>query len=259
MRLTLPVRRVARSLLAFLRAIVDKPIARLLRGRVSLCGRVASTDNLGSAKIICDEHFESVSSPDHPCRDTLTVALSMLNGAPATIVETGSSAWGTNSSRLFDAYVSSNGGSFESVDIRLTPALGLSKDACARSRFYCDDSVSFLRSWSARNPGRQIDLLYLDSWDLDVCDPLPSALHGLAEFLVARRHLRSGSLLLIDDTPASFEEFAKAHGAESRMDFRRCVEDFGINPGKGALVHDFLTLHVSGRAIVQTYQLLWQC
>jgi hypothetical protein len=46
-------------------------------------------------------------------------AIHLLGQSPSVILETGMSAWGTNSSLLFDDYVCCFGGEFFTVDIRL--------------------------------------------------------------------------------------------------------------------------------------------
>lgn len=56
---------------------------------------------------------------------------------------------------------------------------GLRGSLSERSWLTCDDSVRFLRRWVAENPGRRADLVYLDSYDLDVGDPIEAAIHGL--------------------------------------------------------------------------------
>lgn len=66
------------------------------------------------------------------------------------------------------------------------------------------DSAAYLRDWPAREAGRRIDLLYLDSWDYPVGGPDDGAReasqrHCLAEFEAALPALGSASLVLIDD------------------------------------------------------------
>ena len=48
-----------------------------------------------------------------------------------------------------------------------------------------------------------IDFLYLDSYDVDFLNPLPSALHHLEEFNRVKHLLHKNSIILIDDTPVS--------------------------------------------------------
>lgn len=217
-------------------------------------GRVQRKKFVGIKELVAD-HFANYSDPDHPCRATLTMALEMLACRPATIVETGSAAWGTNSSLLFDAYVNSFGGTFASVDIRAEPSIALSKSCTNLSRFYCGDSVDFLKTLERGNS--IIDLLYLDSWDVDWEDPLPSAIHGLHEFLTVFPALRPGSVVLIDDTPANESHMAAAQPTkiESFIAFR---DKFGFAPGKGSLVKQWLIDRAIGREMRHEYQLLWQ-
>ena len=66
------------------------------------------------------------------------------NTKTATDVETGTSAWGTDSTRLWDNYVTHYGGSFHSVDIRSEPARRLKGQVGKRTRLVTSDSVNFL-------------------------------------------------------------------------------------------------------------------
>lgn len=50
-------------------------------------------------------------------------------------------------------------------------------------------------------PGPVIDLLYLDSFDVDMSNAGPAAMHCMFEFCAARPRLRSGSIVFIDDSP----------------------------------------------------------
>ena len=49
----------------------------------------------------------------------------------------------------------------------------------------------------------RIDLLYLDSLDLDWANPHESALHHLKELCAASTMLREGSLVFVDDNQSS--------------------------------------------------------
>ena len=205
---------------------------------------------------LVNAHFEEKSTLDHICKNTIQNALQRLSNKQAIIIETGSSAWGTNSSLLFDCYVSSFGGRFESVDIRIEPLIALQGQCSSNTHLNCDDSISFLNKWSSKNKGVKIDLLYLDSWDVDWANPNPSALHGLAEFLAASEHMQLGSLLLIDDTPKN-EDFYIASKID-RPDFSDYFTKNGFYPGKGSLVKQLLLSLGRGREIAHQYQLLWE-
>ncbi|MEX2527838.1 MAG: hypothetical protein WEA09_09405 [Gemmatimonadota bacterium] len=229
--------------------------APLAQGRWSVSGtnRRAKADDL---VVMIEDHFRQASHVSHPCRPTLTLALSILGQRPAIIVETGSSAWGTNSSLLFDAYVNSFGGRFETVDIRLQPSLTLRGQCTKRTRLHCQDSVAFLRTWADRQH-TNLDLVYLDSWDVDWADPIPSAMHGLAEFLAIEGQLRPGSLLLVDDTPADASVMRRVQPRHVGA-FEQGMAKHGFPPGKGALIKLLLEGTGRGKLLAHDYQALWQ-
>ena len=56
------------------------------------------------------------------------------------------------------------------------------------------DSVSYLK-----NIKEVPNLVHLDSWDFNLFDPFPSALHGWMEFDAIRDKMPSGSICLVDD------------------------------------------------------------
>ena len=93
----------------------------------------------------------------------------------------------------------SKGGSYHSVDIyedivnksklifeKYIPGLNVNH--------YVSDSVKFLEEYNG-NP----NLVHLDSWDLDITNPVPSMLHGWLEFVAIKDKMPSGSILMIDD------------------------------------------------------------
>jgi hypothetical protein len=52
--------------------------------------------------------------------------------------------------------------------------------------FY-NSSIFALNTLSETMRGAQLDLLYLDSFDLAVADPMPCAIHHMPELVAARR------------------------------------------------------------------------
>ena len=153
------------------------------------------------------------------------------------IVETGSMRVPGNwegdgqSTVLFDHFVTFHGGELLTVD--LSPECGdLIAQACsAQVLFTCEDSVRYLHKLS--NAGDQrIDLLYLDSFDLDVNQPMPSAFHHVKELLAIWPVLRPGALIVVDDNPAD-------------------------SIGKGFLVENFLD-HIGVPKVFDGYQKVWQ-
>lgn len=209
-----------------------------------------------NVEAIVKNHFSTYSSDDHICQTSMKMALELLEEKSARIVETGSSAWGTNSSLLFDSYVNSFGGEFLTTDIRQEPSRILSSLCTSRTHLYWADSIRFLKSLQNKG-GQSIDFLYLDSWDVDWSDPLPSALHGLNEFLTIYPALKPGAIVLIDDTPADIHSMSAAQPREVN-NFRESERKFGFKPGKGTLVKQYLTAQRVGTCLHHDYQLLWK-
>ena len=56
------------------------------------------------------------------------------------------------------------------------------------------DSVSFLQNYKGTP-----NLVHLDSWDLDLKNPIPSMLHGWLEFQAIKDKMPSGGICVIDD------------------------------------------------------------
>jgi hypothetical protein len=198
---------------------------------------------------LLEAHFSTWSEPTHVNRPGFEQALACSRPGPLTIIETGTSAWGTDSTRLWDAYVQRFGGEFWSVDLSAAPSSRLAKQVCDRTHLVVQDSVSFLNSFVEADPLRTVDLCYLDSWDVDWADPQASMDHGLAEFHAIAPLLRSGSVLLIDDTPTALEYVPPSHTEQAQ----RFLAQRGFLPGKGALVIQELQQRADVRKIWEGY------
>lgn len=136
--------------------------------------------------------------------DYVDAALRRRQGPPPVILETGTTrvdgAYSDGQSTvLFDAFAAQRGGRVLSVD--------LSIENCRVSRrltssdttdVVCADSVGFL-SRLARGVVARVDLLYLDSFDVDWTNPHASALHHLFELAAVFSHLKEGCVILVDD------------------------------------------------------------
>jgi hypothetical protein len=59
---------------------------------------------------------------------------------------------------------------------------------------YKDDSINFLL-----NLTEVPNIVHLDSWDFDLLNPFPSALHGWREFMAVESKMLPGSIIIIDD------------------------------------------------------------
>jgi hypothetical protein len=99
---------------------------------------------------------------------------------------------------MIDALVQHYGGSFFSIDITLE-SLDTARRACSSiTQLIMNDSVAALHTLSCRITSKA-SLLYLDSFDFDATNPLPSAVHHILELTAARPLLGPGSIVCVDD------------------------------------------------------------
>jgi predicted O-methyltransferase YrrM len=162
-------------------------------------------------------------------------------GTPV-IVETGTvraadpSYWAEgNSTIILDHFANHVGATFYSVDIDPDHCALAGRLCSARAQIHCGDSVAFLRDLSVSGLHERIDLLYLDSLDVEWKAPHVSALHALRELEAATPLLRSGSIVLVDDN-------RKIRGRRS---------------GKGIYVADRMAAR-NARLLFDGYQMAWQ-
>jgi hypothetical protein len=150
--------------------------------------------------------------------------------SPLTIVETGCvrdlNNWegDGNSTILFNLFAAETGSAFYSIDNN-PGHCDLARRSCPKATMLCGDSVAMLHQ--LRSLVDVVDLLYLDSCDLDWSNPHPSALHHLKELCAAAPVLKPGSLVFADDNSG------------------------GI--GKGMYVAEFL-LNIGAQKVFEGYQ-----
>lgn len=223
-------------------------------------GRNIKNQNFHSLSDLVNKHFQKIEEVDHPCRESLELALSLLeNKDNLFIVETGSSAWGTNSTVLFDSYIVFKKRSginciLHSCDIRINPALNLLKKVSKNTYLHCGDSIPFLKKISKKNNNKEFNfLIYLDSFDLDFDNPIPSGLHGFKEFLAIIPLLKKGTILLIDDTPINIMSCPE----NKKESAQRFFEKNGFYPGKGMYIDPIIIKHNNIKKIYHKYQLLY--
>jgi hypothetical protein len=150
------------------------------------------------------------------------------------IVETGCARWQGNwagdgqSTLLWDLFVNTHTGRVFSVDIDGNACRMAQSQVSANTTVCCSDSVAFLARTKFDRP---VDLLYLDSFDLDVRNPHPSSLHHLMELTAIMPQLRKGTLVVVDDNLPN-------------------------GPGKGMYVNTFFR-HLGVSPIILDYQLAW--
>ena len=149
------------------------------------------------------------------------------------IVETGCSRTKDNysgdgmSTVLFDEFVNFYDGQVISVDIsevNCNLARSLVSD---KTEIFCGDSVNFL--WNL-NPSEDIDLLYLDSFDINFNKPHPAMLHHLKELCAVVGKLKKDVIIAVDDN----------------------IE----KSGKGGYIANFME-NLGYKKVIDEYQIVW--
>ena len=101
------------------------------------------------------------------------------------------------------------------------------------------DSVGFLKNYTG-SP----NLVHLDSWDLDVKNPVPAMLHGWLEFDAVKEKMPSGSICIIDD---NFMKDTRVYwnwfdGFGNYLSTEEVVIEYEI-VGKGSMVYHWAQKH----------------
>jgi len=165
-------------------------------------------------------------------------------------VETGCAAHGTKSTLLFDKFVNTFDGKVVSVDLNKNAVDLTNRATSNKTTVVHSDSLKLLPTLT-----KPIDLLYLDSYDVDFLNPQPSAEHHLKEFNCIKHLLHKDSIVLIDDTPVSPEWLD--NGTFSTI-YHKFKESFNSNMcGKGSLVNLELE-KMNATKIMHQYQVLWK-
>jgi hypothetical protein len=168
------------------------------------------------------------------------------------ILESGIASAGTNSTYLFNEYVKKYGGFFWSVDINKSLVDFHKGNMCPATELICDDSVSFFKKWTKSHDS--VNVIYLDSYDLDFYNPQPSGNHGLAEYKSLMPVIKKDTLLLIDDTPIN------PYWLDTRGKIYNDMSSYYINnnntlPGKGMFILNDIT---NANKLIHNYQVLYK-
>lgn len=176
---------------------------------------------------------------------------------PLTIVETGCArregAWSDGQSTvLFDRYVTARGdGSHcHSIDLSAESVAACRAMVGPGVTVHQGDSVRTLhrlcRDGTLRGP---VDLLYLDSFDLDVVYWFPAAAHHLKEFIAAAPRIGPATLVAVDDSPT---DTLLVRAGEQNWT--------ALYPprigGKGSLIAEYAAA-VGAREVFSSYQVAW--
>jgi hypothetical protein len=176
---------------------------------------------------------------------------------PVGIVETGcvrsATDWGEGRSTvLFAKYAECHPGSVVySVDINPETVAMCRALVGDWVRLHCGDSVAFLKTLADRPPADlgTIDLLYLDSYDVDFENPLLSAIHHLKELAAVGSLLSAETLVAIDDSPLACLAVQGATGQLNGLGQPRIS-------GKGKLIAEYAA-QVGGQQLLSGYQVAW--
>ena len=164
------------------------------------------------SKLVEDHFSKAKTKEQHPNAVPVEKILGSLKGKPLHAIETGTSAWGLDSTRLFDDYIRKYGGFVNSVDIR--PKAGellLAKGPLSNgTRLHVGDSVKWLKEgvfqairdsvlpvrdgdaaataeavivMTKAEADGLVDLWFLDSWDVTWDSPDICAFHGFSEVM----------------------------------------------------------------------------
>ena len=180
------------------------------------------------------------------------------------ILESGIASRGTKSTYLFNEVVRKYGGRFWSVDNDPELVETHRGNMCPGTELICDDSVAFFKGWTktsvdtkssadAKASHPHVDVIYLDSYDLEFYNPEPSAKHGLAEYNALKPVIDKNTLMLIDDTPVS-PEWLDTRG-QLYVDMIDFYRDTGVMPGKGMYVLDEVR---NAEKLIHNYQVLYK-
>tara|TARA_R110000782_G_C14685711_1_gene400561 strand:- start:84 stop:794 length:711 start_codon:yes stop_codon:yes gene_type:complete len=101
---------------------------------------------------------------------------------------------------------------------------------------HLQDSVEFLK-----NTLIVPNLIHLDSWDLDLFSPFPSALHGWREFTAIENKMPIGSIIIIDDNwfKGSWVRWNYIVNGEYNGESTEIPIEYPII-GKGSLIYHFV-------------------
>jgi SAM-dependent methyltransferase len=121
-----------------------------------------------------------------------------------TWIETGTARYGARecigdgcSTMIYSDFLNEINGELFSVDINPN-AIQEAEKAVYFNRekihFVVSDSINFLENFD-----HSIDFLYLDSYDFELNNPLPSQIHHLKEIIAAYNKLTDQSVVMIDD------------------------------------------------------------
>lgn len=166
---------------------------------------------------------------------------------PVKIIETGCMRPGYtmdgdgSSTKLFDEFINFYGGNLLSIDITPDHAKFAAANTSDKTEVICEDSVKTLWGLSSR----RLNMLYLDSYDVDFNNPILSNLHHMKEMIAVSKLLRNGTIVAIDDCRFYEGDHRIPAGTPASI------------VGKGVFVQDFMK-DIGASLIFDGYQKVWR-
>jgi hypothetical protein len=204
--------------------------------------------------------FDSFAYPQLAHRaETFKLAFQHLTNLqrPVCIVETGcvrnqgTYAGEGQSTVLFDKFSECVPGTLvHTVDINPESTDMCKSLVSSRVQVHTMDSVQFLKNKCRPliAPYQHIDLLYLDSYDVDFDNPHDSAMHHMKELLAASPLISQNTLILLDDSP-SYATFFFDRGQMKLASTQKVG-------GKGKYIASYMN-DIGATPIAQSYQTAW--
>ena len=171
------------------------------------------------SEVFKDLYYKKMLNPSHPMNPVRNRADNFLrvfeilensNKSFFNIIETGTTrrdhghlSFGDDgaSTYIFDQFINFYNGELLSVDINKDNVNYANSVTSDKTRVFCEDSVKFL--WGLPK-NQNIDLLYLDSFDIEKQNPHPSQLHHIKELCSVIDKLKSETIIIVDDHDAFF-------------------------------------------------------
>ena len=147
------------------------------------------------------------------------------------IIETGcarsTNGWAGDgmSTLLFDAFVNYYNGNVVSVDIDKKACDNANKLTSDKTVVHCMDSVKFL--WK-NDHTRSVNLLYLDSFDINFNKPHQSAMHHMKEFTAILPWLDPGTIIAVDDQNGKVGKGMYIAEFLEGLGYKRFIDDYQI-------------------------------
>jgi hypothetical protein len=109
---------------------------------------------------------------------------------------------------------------------------------------HVEDSISFLK-----NIKEIPNLVHLDSWDFNLFDAFPSALHGWEEFKAIESKMPKGSIIVIDDNyrEGTYVQWFHGDGSEDGMSIKYPMV------GKGAHIYQYVLKNETDWKLIGTH------